>query len=140
MISVLIKIDLKNLLILSVCRNLNVKTSKCKKDKLNSVNLTKAKTVDYKECGNYINPEFSRLSYPASNYRDMSVNRFYNLHHDPQETLFWNFATNTTLEAKDNFVPEIPREWAKMLLQKNIKKNQLDVVLQANKGFVPFNL
>lgn len=96
----------------SVCRNLNVKTSKCKKGKLNPINLTKSKGVDYVGCGNYTNPEYSRLSYPSSNYRDMSVNRFFNLHHDPQETIFWNFSHNTTLEAKDNFIPDIPREWS----------------------------
>jgi hypothetical protein len=96
----------------SVCRNLNVKTSKCKRGKLNPVNLTKSAKQDYKSCGNYTHPEYSRLSYPAANYRDMSVNRFFNLHHDPQETIFFDFSHNTKLEAKDNFKPDIPVQWA----------------------------
>jgi hypothetical protein len=95
----------------SVCRNLNVKTSKCKRGHLNPVNLTKQKHLDNNICGNYTHPEYSRLSYPSSNYRDISVNRFYNLHHDPQETIFWDMRHNTKLEATDNWVPEIPTQW-----------------------------
>jgi hypothetical protein len=95
----------------SVCRNLNVKISKCKKGKINPINLTKQKHLDHNICGNYTHPEYSRLSYPSSNYRDISVNRFYNLHHDPQETIFWDMRHNTRLEAKDNWVPDIPEQW-----------------------------
>jgi hypothetical protein len=95
----------------SVCRNLNVKTSKCKRGHINPVNLTNKKHVDYIGCGNYTHPEFSRLSYPASNYRDISVNRFFNLHHDPQENLFWDMRVNTKLEAKDNYWPTDLGSW-----------------------------
>jgi hypothetical protein len=95
----------------SICRNLNVKTSKCKRGHINPVNLTKVKSENYSLCGNYTHPEFTRLSHPPSNYRDMSVNRFYNLHHDPQETIFWDMQHNTRLEAKDNWIVEIPEMW-----------------------------
>jgi hypothetical protein len=33
------------------------------------------------------------------------------LHHDPQETIFWDMRHNTKLEAKDNYRPEIPTQW-----------------------------
>ncbi len=96
----------------SICRNLNVKISKCKRGKLNPVNLTKYKNTDYNLCGNYTHPEYTKLSYPSSNYRDMSVNRFYNLHHDPQEVIFYDMQHNTRLEAKDNYVVSLPEFWS----------------------------
>lgn len=95
----------------TVCKNINVKTSKCKKGKINPINLTKSKNKDYAICGNVLDPEFSRLSHPSSNYRDMSLNRFYNLHHNPQETIYYDISHNTRLEAKDNYVPDIPVFW-----------------------------
>jgi hypothetical protein len=95
----------------TIAKNINVKISDCKRGKINPVNLTKSQSVSYDMCGNYTNPEFSRLSYPASNYRDISVNRFYNLPYDPQQTIFWDMRSNTRLEAKDNWTPEIPEFW-----------------------------
>jgi len=92
----------------SIMSNRNVATSKCKKGKVNHVNLTKFKNHDYKSCDSFTTPEFTQLSYPRSNYRDMAVNRFYNLTNDPQEVIYYPSYTNTRLEAKDNFKPEIP--------------------------------
>jgi hypothetical protein len=92
----------------SILSNRNVKTSKCKTGHLNPVNLTQKKSVDYSSCSNIIDPEFSRLSAPSSNYRNMATNRFYNLLHNPQENIFYDFSRNTQLEAKDNWVPELP--------------------------------
>lgn len=105
----------------SVCRNLNVKTSKCKRGHINPVNLTKGKYIDYKGCNNYTHPEFSRLSYPSSNYRDISVNRFFNLHHDPQEVIFYDMRVNTRLEAKDNHVVEPHKQWEDVASPKEYK-------------------
>lgn len=95
----------------SICKNLNVKSSRCKKGKYNSVNLATKKQQNYNICTNFTNPEFSRLSYPASNYRDVSVNRFYNLHQNPQEPIFWDTARNSRLESKDNWFPDLPDLW-----------------------------
>lgn len=100
----------------SIFTNRNVKTSKSKLGHVNPVNPldNQQNLSNNKFCGNAINPEHSRLSYPAQNYRNMSVNRFYNLIHDPQENLFWNFSINTKLEAKDNFKPNIPNVWPEL--------------------------
>lgn len=95
----------------SITSNRNVKISKCKRGKINPINLTKRKMHDYDLCGNYTHPEFTKLSHPPSNYRDISVNRFFNLHHDPQENIFYDMRHNSRLEAKDNWVPDIPEQW-----------------------------
>ncbi len=105
----------------SVMTNRNVKTSKCKKGHINPVNLTTKKGYDYNLCGNFTHPEFSRLSYPSSNYRDISVNRFYNLIHDPQEVVFYDFQHNTRLEAKDNWRPDLPDMWENSVAPKEYK-------------------
>ena len=105
----------------SVCKNLNVKISKCKRGKINPVNLTQHKFNDYESCDNYLNPEYTKLSYPPSNYRDMSINRFYNLHHDPQISIFWDNQHNTRLEAKDNWLPDIPEYWGDKTLPNEYK-------------------
>jgi len=97
----------------SIMSNRNVKTSKCKRGHINPVNLTVhgRELHHYDLCGNYTHPEFSRLTYPPSNYRDISVNRFYNTIHDSQEVIFYPFQHNTRLEAKDNWHPDLPEIW-----------------------------
>jgi len=95
----------------SIMSNRNVKTSKCKRGHVNPINLTKKKVHNYNLCNNNNNPEFTRLSYPSSNYRDISVNRFYNLLHDPQQNIFYDMGHNSRLEAKDNWRPDIPEFW-----------------------------
>lgn len=95
----------------SILSNRNVKESKCKNGNINFVNVTDAdkfRMIDLGICNDFLNPLSSKLSYPSANYRDMAVNRFYNLNQNPQEPIFWNFAINSTLEAKDNFAAEIP--------------------------------
>lgn len=116
----------------SIAKNINVKISDCKRGKINPINLTKNKTVNYEQCGNYTSPEYSRLSYPASNYRDISVNRFYNLHYDPQQTIFWDMRTNTRLEAKDNWVPDIPELWQDLTPPVEIKGKPLKCGMTCN--------
>lgn len=92
----------------SIMSNRNVKSSKEKSGKVNPVDLKKYKLQHYNVCNNYLDPQYSRLTYPAESYRGVPINRFYNLHNDPQENIFYDFAVNTSLEAKDNWVPEVP--------------------------------
>ena len=93
----------------SILKNINLKMTKCKRDEVNPINVTEYKLEHLNSCNDFLNPLSSRLSYPAANYRSMSINRFYDLNHNPQLPIFWNFATNTTLEAKDNFTVDLPR-------------------------------
>lgn len=95
----------------SIMSNRNVKTSKCKRGKVNHADLSKYELSHAKMCGNALDSEYTKLSHPPSNYRDMNINRFYNLIHDPQEPIFWDFASNTRLEAKDNHRPQMPQIW-----------------------------
>ena len=93
----------------SILKNLNVKSSRCKTGKVNDIDVTKFKLKHAPICNKFLDPMASRLTYPAATYRDMAVNRFYNLPTDPQAPIFWDFATNSRLEAKDNFMEELPR-------------------------------
>jgi hypothetical protein len=115
----------------SIMSNRNVKLSKCKTAHLNPINLTTQENVNYNTCNKLINPEHSRLTYPASNYRDVSVNRFYNLLHDPQANIFQPFARNSRLEAKDNFKPELPELWDNRVTPHTYTGQRCGVVCQS---------
>jgi hypothetical protein len=105
----------------SILSNRNVKQSKCKTGHVNPIDVTKYKLNNVKLCSNYLNPEASRLSYPASNYRDMPIDRFYNLYRNPQANIFWDGAVNTRLEAKDNMVVDIPVPWVDRTAPNEVK-------------------
>ncbi len=96
----------------SVLRNLNVKTSKCKRDGANPINLMKYGNKHLRVCDSTLDSISSRLTYPSANYRDMAINRFYDLNRNPQANIFYNFAVDTRLEAKDNFNYDLPVPWA----------------------------
>ena len=95
----------------SILHNLNVKQSKTKSGKVNPIDVTKFKNIDMTVCENYLDPEASRLSFPAANYRDVSINRFYNLNKDAQANIYWDGAVNTSLEERDNYMIQIPKLW-----------------------------
>lgn len=95
----------------SVLTNRNVKTTKCKRDTVNPIDVTKFGVKHMRLCNDYLDPLSSRLTYPAANYRDMAVNRFYNLDRNPQTNIFYDFSINTKLESKDNFITSIPKFW-----------------------------
>ena len=92
----------------SVLSNRNVPTSRCKTAKVNPIDVTKFGLKDSKSCNKYLDPVASRLTFPASNYRSIAIDRFVDLPKPAQEPIFWNFATNTRLEAKDNFKAQVP--------------------------------
>ncbi len=96
----------------SIFSNRNVKESKSKKGKVNPENpIDTYKLFDSKTCSNELDPLYSKDTHPASNYRDLEVNRFYNLPRNPQNVIFEDFAVNTRLEAKDNFKQNTPQLW-----------------------------
>ncbi|AYV78694.1 MAG: hypothetical protein Edafosvirus25_8 [Edafosvirus sp.] len=92
----------------SVLSNRNLPMNKCKAGEVNPIDVTKFQLRHARICNDFLNPLSSRLSYPAYNYRDIATDRFYNLPKNPQVNIFWDYATNTKLEAKDNFVFRIP--------------------------------
>jgi hypothetical protein len=92
----------------SVLHNLNYPVSRDRDSQVNPINVTKMGVQHSRVCNDFLNPLSSRLSYPAYNYRELAINRFYDLPKDPQTNIFWNHEVNTTLEAKDNFNERIP--------------------------------
>ena len=96
----------------SILTKRNMRTTKCKKDEINSVDVTKITNINHtKACNNFLNSDSTKLSYPVYNYRELAINRFYNLDRNPQLPIFWNFASNSRLEASDNYKPQIPVLW-----------------------------
>uniref|UniRef100_A0A6C0EA72 Uncharacterized protein n=1 Tax=viral metagenome TaxID=1070528 RepID=A0A6C0EA72_9ZZZZ len=93
----------------SILSNRNLKKSRCRDAQVNEIDVTKYKLEHPRICSNKLNTEATHLSYPAFNYREVPINRFYNLHRDPQANIFWDFAVNTSLEEKDNYIPSLPR-------------------------------
>jgi hypothetical protein len=92
----------------SVMSNRNVPLSKCKRGKVNPVDVTKIKTRNLPIANDYLDAQHSKMTDPAMFYRGAPQNRFYDLNKDPQANIFYDWAINTTLEAKDNFVPDLP--------------------------------
>ena len=91
----------------SILSNRNMKLSKTKDGEVNNIDVTKYKLEHMRTCNNFLNPLSSKLTFPSQNYRDMAINRFYDIERNPQEAVFWDFSVNSRLEAKDNFCEEI---------------------------------
>lgn len=87
----------------SIMSNRNVKTTRAKRGMVNDVDVFKFKTYDAELCDKGLDPLSSILSYPKQLYREISINRFYDLNINPQVNIYWDQASNTQLEAKDNY-------------------------------------
>lgn len=87
----------------SIMSNRNVKQDMSKKGKVNTVDVFKFKTYNSKECNRGLDPMASISTFPKQLYREMSINRFYDLNLNPQVNIYWDGAVNSQLEAKDNY-------------------------------------
>jgi hypothetical protein len=87
----------------SIMSNRNVKNDRSKKGKVNTVDVFKFKTYDAKFCDRGLDPLSSILTYPKQLYREISINRFYDMNLNPQTNIYYDWGTNTRLEAKDNY-------------------------------------
>ena len=87
----------------SILSNRNMHTSKCKNGHVNPINLTKLRQHDLSTNNRFLDPVATHLVIPPIKSREAPIDRFYNLNNDPQKPIFWNFAVNTDLEARDNF-------------------------------------
>lgn len=97
-----------NIEIESILSNRNVPTSKCKDGKVNKVDLSKFTLQHARICNDFLDPICTSHTNPAANYRGLAINRFHDLPKNPQRNIFYDFAVNTKLEAKDNYVERIP--------------------------------
>lgn len=93
----------------SILSNRNVLKSKCKDGQVNDIDVTKFKLQHARICNDFLNPVSTCLTNPPQNYRGMSINRFFDLPKNPQSPVFYDFAVNTKLEAKDNYRERVPR-------------------------------
>ena len=99
----------------SIFSNRNTKTTKSKRGNVNLENpIDLYKLYDSKTCDNTLDAQYTKDTHPASNYRDLEVNRFYNLPRNPQNVIFENFSVNTRLEAKDNYNKKCPQPWPEL--------------------------
>ena len=87
----------------SIMSNRNVRQDRSKKGHVNMVDVFKFKTYDSKICDRGLDPLNSTLTYPKQLYREMSINRFYDLNNNPQTNIYYDWAINSQLEAKDNY-------------------------------------
>jgi hypothetical protein len=87
----------------SIMKNLNVKASRDKRGMVNNIDVFKFKTYDTKLCDRSLDPLSSIATYPKQLYREMSINRFYDLNINPQVNIYYDWAVNSQLEAKDNY-------------------------------------
>lgn len=92
----------------SITSNRNVTLSKCKRGKVNPIDITKIKTKNVPVCNDYLDGQHSRMTDPAMFYRGVAINRFHDLNKDPQANIFYDWAINTSLEMKDNYIPDMP--------------------------------
>jgi hypothetical protein len=89
--------------------NRGLPQSRCRSGRVNLTDVEKQKLNHRENCTNGLSPEYSHYTSSPKNFRDAQINRFYNLKKNPQEPIFYDFAVNTTLEAKDNFKPQVPK-------------------------------
>jgi hypothetical protein len=94
----------------SILLNLNVKngTDGSKKGTLNPVDVFKFETYDATLCNKDLDPLDTLQTYPKQLYREMSINRFYDLNKNPQENIYYSWTENSQLTAKDNYDNPFP--------------------------------
>jgi hypothetical protein len=93
----------------SILSNRNVIASNCKDGKVNDIDVTKFKLQHARVCNDFLDPVATHLTNPSANYRGMSINRFYDLPRNAQSNIYYDFAVNSKLEAKDNYRERVPR-------------------------------
>ena len=92
----------------SVMSNRNVPLSRCKRGKVNPIDITKIKTNSVPVCSDKLDWEHTKMTHPSMFYRGAAINRFYDLNKDPQANIYYDWSVNTVLEMKDNYVPHLP--------------------------------
>jgi hypothetical protein len=93
----------------SILSNRNVIASKCKDGKVNDIDVTAFRLQHARICNDFLDPVASHLASPPANYREMAINRFYDLPKNPQANIFYDFSINTKLEAVDNYRERVPK-------------------------------
>jgi hypothetical protein len=96
----------------SLLSNRNVPASRNKLGQVNAFDMSKYKLNNPRVCNSGLDPVSTRLTDPSGNFKEVPINRFYDLYKNPQQNIFYDFAVNSKLEAKDNFQVRIPKLWS----------------------------
>jgi len=59
-------------------------------------------------CGKWLTPDPTLLSLPKSYFKELEIDRFYDLQRPQQSFVQWDYAANSRLQAKDAFVQLYP--------------------------------
>jgi hypothetical protein len=92
----------------SILQNRNMIASRARGAEVNDIDVSRFHLRNPRICNEFLDPIASHLTNPPANYRGMAINRFYDIHANPQMNLFWDQQINTQLEAKDNYREPIP--------------------------------
>ena len=76
--------------------------------KVNDINTADFKVDGLRCCNTFLDRHDTRLTHPTENFREMTIDRFEVLNQDHQCNVFWNFETNSRLQAKDEYQMWIP--------------------------------
>lgn len=125
----------------STLRGINFVASRSRKGKVNPVNPVSQKVnSNISECSNTgLEPESTRLSeqYRRGSYE---TNRFMDSIMDEQLPVFWDFGENTSLTARDNYVPQHPKLWdVTPSLPKPVQENSVHAPAKLQKKVVKHN-
>jgi hypothetical protein len=100
--------DYRDIDVESMLYRLPIMAAKCDKGELVDYDMKTYNPVHEPMCIKYLDRDDTRLSHPVQHYRELYIDRFFDLPKDPQEPIFWDFAVNTRLQARDNFTPIYP--------------------------------
>lgn len=95
----------------SLLTNRSKIASDCKDGLVNDINFSEYKKYNLPSCNKFMDRHDTRLTHPLHNYRGMTVDWFFEPrvnNRDEQCNIFWDFAENTKLTAKDSYRPDVP--------------------------------
>lgn len=128
----------QNIDIDSIMTNRNVPMSKCKRGKVNPVDVTKIKTKHLPVCNDYLDGQHTKMTDPAMFYRGAAINRFYDLNKDPQANIYYDWGVNTSLEMRDNFVPDLPIPMTDINMVPKLPKNSK--ITRSDPSWIPCSI
>lgn len=95
----------------SLLTNRSKIASDCKDGLVTDIRFDRYKKFHLPRCNQFLDRHDTRLTHPIHTYRGMTIPWFFEprvSNRDEQCNLFWNFAENTQLTAKDNYRPDVP--------------------------------
>lgn len=86
----------------------SVDTKRCASGELVMMDVKHAPLVHEMPTNKFLNANFTHLTYPIQDYKELSINRFESLPKDPQDSIFWDFSLDTRILQKDCFIQKYP--------------------------------